>query len=612
MSSDDKTCYCLGAKTDDSFQCRLCRQFFHVACLRASVPARLPYGDVFFNFTCAKCSSGDELVVRQNLSWVTVLHLALYNLIRIGNRHSHGFFRWRDEICEYVQQNWSILLPERKVTNAWHNTVAGVLSVNAPHIFRSGVKELTESGWWSLTEVKAPEFKLELVSKVSSTKKRKHAESDGDHAKRQLRATDAGDYDRSAGVTGPSSVAASLPSTGFASPLIDPLDDRNSLDYPRLASERLQLLSSTSQATSPTAQTCPLEAILPRQVVAANPSSLFPHQERHLLNLLTTQYELATRRNVKARRLVAKLRLRQRKRDLGLPLLNVDEALLTAQKISVMPEEMTPSEMALALAPQATPQSQEPTAKALPKPLHARGLGAHELLDRFRIVLPESECMDPAVSVPFAYRLTGCLDLSRQEPFVSPFTARYLKPFIRRDHETRPLRVKLLEELMAKTNAKLPVAERTQRKKVPIDYCYVRPHHIPAVNSLCSHFFWPGIDLTECLQYPDFSIVVLYGKLVIGCAFMTPDVKENEAYISFLLVHPEWRNAGIGTFLLYHLIQTWIGKDVTLHVSATNPAMLLFQKFGFKGDECILDFYHRYQPSWKTDSRHGFFMRLSQ
>ncbi|PIK43890.1 putative cysteine-rich protein 2-binding protein [Apostichopus japonicus] len=63
---------------------------------------------------------------------------------------------------------------------------------------------------------------------------------------------------------------------------------------------------------------------------------------------------------------------------------------------------------------------------------------------------------------------------------------------------------------------------------------------------------------------------------------MVPDVKYNEAYISFLFVHPEWRGAGIGTFMVYHLIQTCMGKDVTLRHSPTNSAMLLYQKFGFK------------------------------
>jgi len=36
---------------------------------------------------------------------------------------------------------------------------------------------------------------------------------------------------------------------------------------------------------------------------------------------------------------------------------------------------------------------------------------------------------------------------------------------------------------------------------------------------------------------------------------MVPDVAYNEAYISFVFTHPEWRRAGIGSFLLYHLIQ---------------------------------------------------------
>ena len=36
---------------------------------------------------------------------------------------------------------------------------------------------------------------------------------------------------------------------------------------------------------------------------------------------------------------------------------------------------------------------------------------------------------------------------------------------------------------------------------------------------------------------------------------MVPDVAYNEAYISFIFTHLEWRRAGIGSFLLYHLIQ---------------------------------------------------------
>ena len=36
---------------------------------------------------------------------------------------------------------------------------------------------------------------------------------------------------------------------------------------------------------------------------------------------------------------------------------------------------------------------------------------------------------------------------------------------------------------------------------------------------------------------------------------MVPDVKYNESYISFIFTHPEWRRAGIASFMLYHLTQ---------------------------------------------------------
>ena len=91
---------------------------------------------------------------------------------------------------------------------------------------------------------------------------------------------------------------------------------------------------------------------------------------------------------------------------------------------------------------------------------------------------------------------------------------------------------------------------------------------------------------------------------------MVPDVNYNEAYISFVLVHPEWRRGGIGTYMIYHLIQTCMGKDVTLHVSVTNPAMLMYQKFGFKPEELIQEFYSRYLPQDSPQCRHAFFLRL--
>lgn len=74
----------------------------------------------------------------------------------------------------------------------------------------------------------------------------------------------------------------------------------------------------------------------------------------------------------------------------------------------------------------------------------------------------------------------------------SPYTNRILKPFIRRDTSCRPQWLRLMEELQAKANRKNP--NWKPPNLAPIDYSYVRPQHIPAINSLCSQFFWPGID----------------------------------------------------------------------------------------------------------------------
>ena len=69
---------------------------------------------------------------------------------------------------------------------------------------------------------------------------------------------------------------------------------------------------------------------------------------------------------------------------------------------------------------------------------------------------------------------------------LSPFTGRLLKPYIRRDLETKPPKLQLFEEL-CKSNG------RSSRQS-SIDFCYIRPQLIAPINHLARHFFWPGID----------------------------------------------------------------------------------------------------------------------
>ncbi|XP_014096924.2 cysteine-rich protein 2-binding protein [Bactrocera oleae] len=225
---------------------------------------------------------------------------------------------------------------------------------------------------------------------------------------------------------------------------------------------------------------------------------------------------------------------------------------------------------------------------------------AHEakaqILDRYQLITLTSENKRKS----FYARITGSFDY---EMFESPYSRRILHPFIYRDKEIAPPWLKLMCELQFTVNKRYPF-------RSTVDFCYVRPNHIAAVNALLQTTFWPGIDMSECLSYPDYSVVALYKKLVVGCGFLVPDVGFNEAYISFMAVRPNWQRCGIGTFMLYHLIQTCMSKDITLHVSASNPAIVLYQKFGFKMEEIILDFYEKYLPINSKQSRTAFFLRL--
>ncbi|XP_013879869.1 cysteine-rich protein 2-binding protein [Austrofundulus limnaeus] len=318
------------------------------------------------------------------------------------------------------------------------------------------------------------------------------------------------------------------------------------------------------------------------------PLSLY--EERMLLRRLDA-CPLALAATPQAKRLHRKLLVRQAKRQRGLPLLDMDRAVRAALSL---------------VGGIYGAQEAGPLIGGGVKGKYCTNSQEQRILDRFQTNLSIRRGLQQN-SVSFWHRLMGA-EGSLDQSIKSPYTSRILKPYIRRDYESRPLKLQLLSEIKAYPHRTDP--DWVPEADAPIDYCYVRPNHIPSVNAMCHDTFWPGVDLSECLQYPDFSVVVLYKKVVVGLGFMVPDVKYNEAYISFLLVHPEWRRAGIGTFMIYHLIQTCMGKDVTLHVSASNPAMLLYQKFGFKVEEYILDFYDKYYPADSVECRHAFFLRL--
>jgi len=217
-------------------------------------------------------------------------------------------------------------------------------------------------------------------------------------------------------------------------------------------------------------------------------------------------------------------------------------------------------------------------------------------LDRYKTV--DSHACAPSSPVGFVE--------SEEEvkTILSPFTGRLLKPYIRRELEANSPKLQLFRELCKRNG--------TSSKPSSIDFCYIRPSLLAPINHLARHFFWPGIDVSESLQYPDFTVVAIYRKIIVGFALIVPHENQIEAYISFLFTHPEWRRAGIAKFMLYHLVQSCLGKDITLHVSANNHAVMLYQNFGFKVEERILNFYDKYLPAHSTDCKHALFMRLTR
>ncbi|XP_048510637.1 cysteine-rich protein 2-binding protein isoform X2 [Athalia rosae] len=603
-------------------------------------------------------STGEETLTRDKMSWLNVIVLTLYNLREKSHGISkRGYFHWKSDISTFVDRNWDYLFKRTfKRKKNWTGTISGTLSHYSGIFFKSGTVELGGSGWWKLIDNDPPQVLIAKNAKVIMDRKNQLGSRSKAIPGRRSSFTpsessisvgeDSNNGGESCRNHGPSmySRAYVQPSETLSDfllaeddlPDIDMLDVDNEIEL-NVCQEppsMTDLMNEFHYQTYQPYQSNNNKQLMPMNNLNAdwgtnivstseilgnyhndkgnrkddNREEDVPYEEDSSESLSSAQEQVASclfngavkrefpwkrgsirddtkkkirmsdleeayivqkvdRRHLELaspamKRFYRKLAVRKLKREHGLPIFDFDHFGCKSD-------------------------SSERT--------NARN---NRVLDRF---------IDGNSKRVYEQRLQGY-----NEPTAvhSPYTNRILKPFIRRDTSARPTWLKLMVELQAKVNRKKP--DWKPLNIAPIDYSYVRPQHIPAINSLCSQFFWPGVDLTECLQYPDFSCVVLYKKLVVGFAILVPDVGYNEAYISFIVIRPEWRGAGIGTFMLYHLIQTCMGKDVTLHVSATNPALLLYQKFGFKVEEFIQDFYDKYIPPNSRECRHALLLRLSR
>ncbi|XP_068088329.1 cysteine-rich protein 2-binding protein isoform X2 [Hyperolius riggenbachi] len=548
------------------FHCDKCQKWIPASQLGSDPPSHLK-GDNFFKFTCSDCSDdGKEQFERLRLTWQQVVMLAMYNLSLEGSGRQ-GYFRWKEDICSFIEKHWIFLLGSRKKTSTWWSTVAGCLSVGSPVFFRSGAQEFGEPGWWKLVNNKPPVLKPE-----------DDEEMDAD------------------GVIDPGIEYIPSPNASHSTPISrknyrSAFHVKQEIESEEEKMERIEAELHGGPSTERMRDKRRPQLIEKDRSKGSQYHAMSLYEEKLLLKRLEACAN-AVAVTPEARRLRQKLLVRKAKRERGLPLFDLDQAVNAA----------------LSLVGGVYGAREGTVSRPSASGLQYTGTGKDtRILDRYQCAVPFRKGLRHTTT-NFLYRLGASEDKDADLSIVSPYTARILKPYIRRDYETRPCRLQLLAEIRAHAHQSDPSWEAEPDS--PIDYCYVRPGHIPTINAVCQEFFWPGIDVSECLQYPDFSVVVLYKKVIIAFGFMVPDVKYNEAYISFLFVHPEWRRAGIATFMIYHLIQTCMGKDVTLHVSANNPAMLLYQKFGFKTEEYILDFYDKYYPIDSKECKHAFFLRL--
>lgn len=108
------------------------------------------------------------------------------------------------------------------------------------------------------------------------------------------------------------------------------------------------------------------------------------------------------------------------------------------------------------------------------------------VLDRFHHLISSSGNFSTGTksNETFMARLAGSC---KYDLFVSPHTERILHPFIYRDDNSVPAWVQMMCELQYEVNGTMP-------SRASVDFCYVRPQHLAAVNALLQRLFWPGID----------------------------------------------------------------------------------------------------------------------
>ncbi|CAO3597170.1 unnamed protein product [Absidia cylindrospora] len=545
-----------------------------------------------------------------------------------GKQLDKFYFRFSTEICDCIENNWKVLLSDRSHSTTWRNTVASSLSTH-PELFLSGALKMEEygKGWWALKSEEPPQKQTDrperqVISKPEVTKKlkRRQAPVDINDDQKPSSAKKGQSQDMQASKRRRGSSPAEELQTIKTEVDIEENYNSNIKNEEEAIPDVGEKGDLETRSDTPAKKSYHEERPkkVKNMVSKSEPPSLVLMSQQDEWQTYQTLEHAEKKLSTEGARFRRKLALRRLKRNVNLKLFDIDQHVaqhLRSTKNNMMPiKKLVPSSKTTLAAQQQTLLS--PSTRAAMKAMESL----------------KSTKYDQS----FASRLYGrprhAYTLTSDECWLSAWNGRKLRPFIRRDYENKPVRVQLLEQIKAahgrpltrqqqqqqqqqqqkqKPTTDIGVKEEQQQReptignKTSIDYVYFQREHLEQVNQLLARCFWDGVDVSESLQFPEFSVIALYKRCVIGCAFMTP-----EAYITYFAVMAGWERAGIGQFMLYHLFQTAISKDITLHVSANNNAMILYQKFGFKPEEFIVNFYDKYLPAESSFSKNAFFLRL--
>ncbi|KAF9523348.1 hypothetical protein CPB83DRAFT_691704 [Crepidotus variabilis] len=224
-------------------------------------------------------------------------------------------------------------------------------------------------------------------------------------------------------------------------------------------------------------------------------------------------------------------------------------------------------------------------------------------LPAHKLSQPDPEVLDALYSIrttPFHTSFISRLHGTPQHPTCGLISV---------DWETQTPWMELLEDIREHYCLAHPERDQPVEQTAPLTYTTLQPAHLDQIHDLLERSFWAGIDVGDSLDYqPEkATIVAMYKKLVIGVAILKSPM---ETYIMYLAVKAGWDRSQIARTMLYHLITMNPGKDISLHVSTNNSAMLLYNQFGFKAEEFVAGFYAKYQDPRSTLSNNAFKLRL--